>query len=452
MPGLSHTLDVARRAMSAQQATMSVIGHNVSNVGTEGYSRQVANLTAAAPSLWEEQAYGNGVEMAGVLRKRDRLLDRELRQDFANLGRWTTRSARFATLESVINEPSESSIGAAMDEFWGAWSELSSAPDDMTRRATVREQGQVLTYRFHTLTDRIGELSEDIDREIITRTDEFNLIISEVKELNAQIAEAELRGLAPNDLYDRRDVLLDQVSELASVTVGENDDGTVYLRLGGRTLVDQGIYHPLTAGIEHNADGTSSVIIRLIEGPDLDIENGILGGLIEMREETLPTFISSIDTLAATLIESVNARHRAGTSSVPFFQGRDAASIEVAPEIVTDLRNVNTSTSGLAGDNDVALAIAGLRDSRIVASGSQTPREYWESLVGRTGVASREARFQEESLTITRDALLQERSSISGVSLDEEMANILLVQQAYVAAVRIFEVVNDMMDVMLGLG
>ncbi len=451
MPGLTHALDIARRAMAAQQSIMSVIGHNVANANTPGYTRQVANLAAEVPSQWGTVSFGNGVSIESVQRKRDVCLDQELRLDMAGLGRWQCRAGRLTALEDMINEPSDASLGAAMDAFWNSWSELSSDPDDMTRRAAVREQGRSLSASFQNLVQRLGQVGRGIDSEIQIRAAEFNLILSNLRELNVQVRETELRGLTANDLRDRRDLLLDQMSQLAPVTYSESDDGVLSVRLATTLVLNLTVYRPLEALVEEELAGGGRITLQIEGQGSLEFEGGSLGGLIEMRRETIPALIEEIDLLASDMISGINGLHRAGPSRVDFFAGTGAEDMAVSAEIEENLEAINTSTSGLPGDNDIALAITQLRDSRIVAMGTATPREYWDSVVGRLGVTSRQAQFQEESLTLTTQALEQRRRAGSGVSLDEEMANILIAQQAFVAAVRVYEAVGDMMDVLMGI-
>ncbi len=451
MPGLSHALDIARRAMMAQQSVLSVIGHNVANTNTEGYTRQVARLVQETPTLGLTQGFGNGVRVDGVDRKRDLVLDQELRQELGDLGRWEARAQRLETIEGIVNEPSDASLSAAMDEFWNAWSELSSDPDDQTRRAVVREQGRVLAYRMQTMVGRLEQLGRDIDNEIATRADEFNLILSDLRNLNTMIKEATLQGDPANDLHDRRDLLLDQLSQLASVTYGEREDGVLYVRLDHTIILDDAQFRPLAVQATQNERGQRQVSIKLPNGTVPEVASGELGALLELREDTLPDFVAQLDTLAAALIDEVNRIHRAGPSGADFFFGAGAGDIAVSARVEAKLAAINTSTSGLPGDNDIALAIVGLRDARLMQSGSIGLRDYWSNVVGRLGIASREASFQRESVTVTSQALQERRASQSGVSLDEEMATLLSTQQAYLAAVKIFQAVEDMMDVLMSI-
>jgi len=451
MSGLTHTLDIARRALMAQQSVISVLGHNVANANTEGYTRQVAHLETVAPSAWGTNTFGNGVTMSEVQRKRDQSLDSELRRDMSSLGRWQMRSRRLSSLEVILNEPSDSGLGATMDAFWASWIDLASDPADVTRRANTREQSEIMANRFNALTRQVEQIGVDIDAEVRTRTDQFNLALSELKETNSLIQKSVLQGLEPNDLLDRRDQILDQMAELVGITYGTRDDGTAFVKAGSVLILDQTTYRPLEAVTRPDETGAESVRIEVKTIGEIDIDNGILGGLLEMRTETIPDFIERVDALASGIIDQVNALHRTGPSQVDFFSGTGAADMSLSSDISESLALLNTSTTGLAGDNDIALAIGGVRNQQIMNNGSSTPNEYWINLVGQVGIVNREAGFQEEGLELTTQALQEHRDSISGVSLDEEMGNIVIAQQSYMAAVKLFEISGNMMDALLAI-
>jgi flagellar hook-associated protein 1 len=451
MPGLSHTLDVASRALATQQSVMSVLGHNVANANTEGYTRQIPHTTAIAPSPWEVLSFGNGVELTDVQRKRDGSLDNELRRDMSELGRWSVRGRRLSRLEAVLNEPSDGGLSASMDAYWNAWSDLSNDPSSITRRSTVKEQGEILAYRFNTLVAQVGQIIDDTDTEIRIRTDEFNLQLGELRELNTMIAESRLRGMTPNDLLDRKDMLLDNMSELAGVTYGDRENGSFYLRLGTVLILDENTFRPLQAVQTNSETAGSGIHFELENLGGIELDKGMLGGLMEVRSDTIPDTLAQIDELATSIIENVNSIHRTGPSRIDFFSGSGASDMALSADIQDNLANLNSSTSGLPGDNDVAIAISDLRNRKILNDNNHTPAEYWNSVVGHVGIINREAQFQEEGFSLTTEALEQERASQSGVSLDEEMGNIIIAQQAYMAAVKLYEIAAEMMDALLAI-
>ncbi|MCK4412042.1 MAG: flagellar hook-associated protein FlgK [Candidatus Eisenbacteria sp.] len=449
MPGLSHTLDIARRALMTQQAMMSVIGHNVANVGTAGYSRQVARLETQRPFLVGQISWGDGVRLSDVVRQRDRFLDEQFRAEVSDSGWWQTRANILGGIESLIGEPSDTGLSAVLDDFWAAWSELSSSPEDPALRGTVREVGRALADRIGSLADRLAQARADLGREISREVDALNRRLGDLADLNGRIQAAELSGGQANDLRDRRDLLLDELNRQAKVTWSEQEDGSLIVRLAGKTLVDREGSHPLAVATDLKADGTRAARLSGPDGESFQVETGRLGALLEMQQESVPELQAGLDGLAADLIREVNALHRAGPSGVDFFAGSGAADMALAAEIQSDLTAINVSTSGISGENDIALAIAQLQQSPISGGGTLTPSESWGAYVARLGTMAAEASAQETNTELATEALSNRRESVKGVSLDEEMAAMVQTQQAYLAATRLFEVTAGLFEALL---
>jgi flagellar hook-associated protein 1 FlgK len=450
MPGLTQTLEIARRAMAAQQAAMAVIGHNIANANSPGYTRQTARLVAEVASRADRISYGNGVSVEAVLRQRDTSLDGTVRHELAAAGHWSQRASILASLEQVLGEPSEDGLGAALDGFWGAWGDLADDPDGTAARLGVREQGRVVVDRLRGLHTRIAQTAPAVDEQLRSQTIEFNRLLGDLRTVSLQINEAELGGASANDLLDRRDLLLDQINAIAPVRFVTGEGGSFSLRVGGKLVLDRTLMRPLEAAVE-TVDGNPRVRLQMAGGDGVTIEGGAIGALVDLRDETVPQLLGELDLLAADLIQQVNAVHRNGPSRNAFFEGSAAGDIRLAAAIEADVRAIDSSTTGLPGDNDIALAMTALRDARFVDGGSATVGEYWAGMVTRLGLASREAEFQSESLDATVQSLQARRSETGGVSLDEEMASLLEMQQAYIAAVRLFEMTSEMMDVLLGV-
>ncbi len=451
MQGLSHTLDIARRAMNAQQAVLTVVGHNIANANTPGYTRQIPHLSAVKASSYGGLSFGNGVAFDSIQRKRDAALDNELRNETSLHSRWATRTGELERLEQMLAEPSDAGLGAAMDSFFTAWADLGGDPSAATRRATVREQGRILADRFGAMARQVDRMQSEIQSQLQIEVEQFNLTLSEIQAITTSIRASGMRGLGARDLEDRRDALLDQLAQVAEISYGEKESGEFYLRVNGKRLLDETTFRPLELVRTEISETESTFGIRISTGATVEIDKGSLGALFELHDETLPDFMTQVDTLAKSLIENINAVHRSGPSRADFFSGTDAASMALSADVAENLNAINTSTSGLAGDNDIALALAQMRDAPVLTDGTASPIEYWNSVVGRVGVVSREAQIQEETLSLTTRALEERREQDGGVSLDEEMANMIQTQQAYIAAVRLFEVASDLMETLTNI-
>jgi flagellar hook-associated protein 1 FlgK len=432
MYGLTHTLDIARRAMLTHQSVLSVIGHNIANANSTGYTRQTARLEAATPQRVGGINWGDGVVLARIERRRDRFLDQRVRAELAGLGGWQTRASALGLIEETLAEPSDAGLGAGLDDFFSAWSELSSNPEDMALRAQTIARSQVLANRFQNLDGRLARMGDELEGQLAIELDAFNGILTELQSVSRKIADAGQAGATTNDLSDRRDTLLDQLAEHADIGWSERANGSLVVRVGGRAVLDGALLEPLV-----RADLTS------------EITGGAIGALIELRTDTLPGLRAGLDRLARDLVTQVNALHRAGPSGSDLFTGSGAGDIAVVAAILEDPTVLNPATTGISGENDIALAIAGLQQARVIDGLTMTPGEYWSAFVSRLGTQSGEAIFQQENAQLMATAVDARRESVKGVSLDEEMADMVTTQHAYLAASRVFDTASQMLETLL---
>ncbi len=442
---------MARRALLAHQSTLAVTGHNIANVSTPGFTRRRALLE---PSLAEESPegrLGSGVTFAGIERRRDAFLDSQLREESALLGKWSARADSLSRIESVVNEPSDSGLSELMNQFWNSWLDLSNSPEDAATRTVVVQKADGLIEGFKRQDSRLDGILEGSDRELEQLVGTINTRLEELGQLNSQIGSGSTADDSYADLEDRRDLLIDELAQSAGATHVVRADGQTVVRIGSRTVV-QGSSVDLLA-TQRFSDGAAvhtRVVFALDNGEPHNL-SGRLGGLIEVREEIIPAFRQQLETLAQKLVDSVNRIHGAGPSRMPFFQGGKIADFAVNAEIVRDPTNVNAGSSGDAGDNDIALAIAALRDTRLLSGGTATPGEFYSSALASLGSISQQARLVAEGQSNAVQSLEAQRQSAIGVNLDEELAKLVESQRAYQAAARLFSTFDQLYDTLLNM-
>lgn len=300
------SLEIGIRAVRTQRQALHVIGHNIANVNTPGFSRQRAVLTTTLP----QGEMGTGVKVESVDRIRDEVVDFYIRSENPKLNKWKAKLKNLEEMEILFNEPSDNSIGKILNDFWDSWSDLANNPENGAARANVREQGEAICDAFRTLYQNLRDLQEKIDEEIKTDVDHLNSIINQIAELNKEIEKVELGGRAhANDLRDKRDLLLDELSELTGFEYEEMKDGTIRIGVHGQLLVSKGVVSPFIA--EAGENGFLEVKWE-DSGEKVAITTGKLKGLMEIRDEVIPRFLSGLDSLASTLIDEVNTLHRQG--------------------------------------------------------------------------------------------------------------------------------------------
>ncbi len=456
MYGANVGLEIGKRALMAQQLSLNLTGHNIANVNTPGFSRQSSIMEANIPMVLPFGSVGTGVDVGDIRRIRSLFLDQQFRSESHKLGKWRFLNQTWSQVESIYNEPEETGLSALMDKFWNSWQDLANNPESESARVAVREQASILVNSFHHLSTQLRDLRESLDADINTMVQQTNNMAAQIADLNQSIASAELTGNTANDLRDRRDYLVDQLSRYVNVGVLEQSNGSYTVFLGGMALVDGST--SLQIGTETQSGGASVTTRIFFQGTGIDIEHsgGELEGILEARDTIVVERQAEMDLLARELVVAVNEIHRAGyglggDTDIDFFDPdtTGAADIELNSLILQDVNYIAASLNGEIGDNSNALALASLRETLILKNGQATFNEYYSSVIGKIGIKAQEAQNLEQNQLALMFQIENARQSTSGVSLDEEMANMIRYQHAFEAAARVISAMDSALDTII---
>jgi len=455
-------LEIGKKALMAHQASMNTASHNIANVETEGFARQRTVLTSAVAVRTSYGVMGLGVDISSVERIRDEFACKRWREENQGLGKWSSRYTKLEQIESYFNEPEETSLGAVLDEFWAAWEELASQPQAAENRTVLVEQTALMTNSFHQLYNQLTELRKAVNDEIETKVNEINNFGREIASINSRINQLELAGQSANDLRDQRDLLIDKLSNYVDVTVRENDRGNVTVYIDSMGFVDAGDYWQLDVE-KASEDEIAAVSVKWKSTEiELDFDTGEMSSLFEMRDEILPDYIDKVNDLARTIVRKVNEQHLGGygledsTGTAPtgynFFDpgGITAGTISLNTEIENDHNLIAASTSGEVGDGTNALAIADLLSTANIMDNNTTSiDEFYRQIIGTIGIQVMEAEDQQENYELLVQQLENAKQAVQGVSLDEEMANLVKFQHAYDAAARIITFIDEALETLI---
>ncbi len=304
MASLFDDLQVGKRALLSHQAVLKTIGHNLANVSTPGFSRERAELTPVDPL--------NGVDVATITRVRDRFLDTRLLGEEQTLGKSRAREGVLGRLQAVFDDAAGAGLGSTIDQFFQSFQDLSLDPTNQAQRVVVASRGEQLAATFRGLSARVDQVKADVGAEIGGGVAEANGLVGEIAELNRQIVAS--RGSSgPNDLLDRRDLLVSRLGQIIGVSVTDHEDGSVQLAITGTgvRLVDGTLTAPLTVTVDAATDtidlraGTASVVPA----------SGSLSALLEVRNlaaGAVKQAASDLDALARSVIGEVNRVHAGG--------------------------------------------------------------------------------------------------------------------------------------------
>lgn len=500
-------LEIAKRSLFTHQAALTTTGHNISNTNTAGYTRQTVKFVAARPmeavgmqrSNLPGQS-GQGVEFSGIERIREQFLDDQFINEQKSLGEWTIRSDTLEKLEKVINEPSDTGIRQTIEGFWNAWQELTKNPDSMTNRVLVKERTIAMTDALNDTATKLNDLSKDLTENVGVKAQQIDTILGQVARLNNEIFRVEGLGNDANDLRDQRDLLVDDLSKMINISVTEQTSG-YNITMGNASLVEGNTkqVEVTSAYLEaaFNGNMQTGEVYGMILSRDtivrsyMDELNTMVKSMVNGQVEiTLPanTMLPTGVTLTATdgntvtgtltaektvLVNGLNGLHQLGydmngNRGAPFFQmttGSEAATLKLNQSILDDVFTIAAAnrtyvdeegnTKVVQGSNELALLVAGLRNKKLEYTSGQTGTvdDFFRSIITKLGIEGQEAHRQMANQQVLVEHVQSRRQSVSGVSLDEEMANMIKYQHAYNAAARAMTTYDEMLDkVINGMG
>lgn len=471
-------LEVGLRALRAHQLGLSVTGHNIANANARGYSRQRVSLVATTP--YTAPAFnrpaspgqiGTGVEVSDIRRVRDEFIEMQLRMESQTTGQWQALLDGYEQIEMIFNEPSDTGITTSLTEFWKSWQQLSLTPADMAARAVVRQTGALLADSIRHTYTQLHRYREEIDGAIGVKVNHINYLSQQIADLNKQIVAVAVSGQHPNDLLDARDLLVQELSEIANIQAVTDEKLQMHISISGSSLV-QGS-HVSKLALKEESEGYSvtwaGTEVKAI------FNGGELKGLFQLRDDILRDgYMAELNRFAKALIEEVNEIHRGGYGydpaaendsdryprGVDFFigeatDGKWAQDIALSSALLDEdgLKYIAAGKGDAGaeapgnGDNAKAIAVL-LQETKNSDLNGSLP-DFLASLVASLGVDSQEAQRMVANQTVLMEHLARRQEAVSGVSLDEEISNLIRFQHAYNAAARLITTLDESLSTVI---
>ncbi|MGE7945690.1 flagellar hook-associated protein FlgK [Lysinibacillus sp. NPDC093688] len=507
-------LEASKRGLFTQQTALYTTGHNISNANTLGYSRQRVNMQATQgfPQAGLNQPnypghLGTGVEAGSIQRVRDEFIDRQVRQETNKLGYWESRSNAISQMEDIMDEPSQFGLNAALEQFWKGLQDVSTNPENAASRKVAMQRAEHLAESFRYMDKQIKTVQGNLGNEINVATDRINSLLKQIAAINKQVQEVEPNGHVPNDLYDARDVLIDELNNYIPVSIKRVESGgnassvaegslTVVFKPYGTDKEIELVNGKDYANLEVNGnvanpggskqiDGTNlSNMFSSIQVSGLGSTESITYDQLEPGKGKLLSLIDSygydsadgpkgyyvetladLNELAVKFAEAFNKMHKQGydltgvQNDIDFFTTKDGSPITAGNIIVNDIfikdpsKLAASDAKNEEGNGKWALELANLQSKSQSELNGATFNSFYQGMIGKLGTDGEEAyrlNMTSEKLLVT---LSGNRASVSSVSLDEEMTNMITFQQAYNANARMITVVDETLDKIInGMG
>lgn len=461
MSGLYTTLNNSVKAIAAQSRAIETSGKNLSNVNNTAYARQRVIYGDRGTVVTADGAESLGLEALGVQQMRDQLLDLQVEREISLLAEYEAEQSGYQRAQAGLGQSVDrtttsantgttaSGLGAAIDGFFNAFHDLASSPTDDGHRVTLLQKAAILTDRFQLADQRLAQVQSDLDAQINTDVDGVNALLTTIAGLNSQIGRIELNAPgAAVDLRDQRQAKLEELAAKLPVTVIDAGGGQIQLAAKDGAGVNVLLVDKATVLGSVAFDGTQ--ITGGTAGVALALTGGSIKGSLTARDGAVQTLRDDLDALARQLVTSVNAAYNPTGLTGDFFDaaGTAAGSISVVGTITSS--NLKASDGGPAGDNTVALAVAALGTNVFSTAGGDSIDGTFSGFLGKTvsgigqALAGANARVDDQG-NIER-LVRSQRDSVSGVSLDEELADLMKFQRAFQASSRVFNVVDELLD------
>lgn len=420
MSGLLSTLNTAKSGMNVSQVAIQTTSHNISNINTPGYSRQRVNQSASSPYSMPGKngnfgagQIGTGAQIDDVTRIRNSFYDYQYRSESHQYGNTSVKYEYFKNIEGIFNEPSDTAISSSLNSFFNSWSELSKDPQSSGVKSVVIENGKYLSNSINSAFKRLESLEEGLDKQSEYIIDEVNSMLSQLDKLEKNIKIIQGSGKSPNDFLDQRDQLLDNLS--FKLNINDKD---------------------VKATLKKAYDANGKVTLDDLTKSGVKI-SGELEGTLSMKQE-INKYKDGLKQLANTITSNVN-----DAAGQEIFKAKDGELISINPEMLQEPEKINVTA-------DIALKVYELKSEKVNINGKDmTINTFYNSMIQNLGQSSAAVIRDESNQSKLLENIDSSRSSVSGVSLDEEMISLVQLQHTYSANAKVMSTIDSLLDVVV---
>jgi len=433
-------LYISISGMAANKAAMETAAHNMANVTTPGYTRQQIMLSSNNPyqSANFNGQVGSGVKVDGIRRMTDSYLEGRIQREQASADNWSNQSGLMNKIESNI---ASLNIPEVFNNFWNAWHGASLNTEQENGRFEVQEQAEGLIYTLKSASNQMEEIDQEIDDNISDQMKMVSNLGEQIAMLNKEISQSIAKGQQPNDLMDKRITVLREFVGITGASVVYNKDDTVSITLTAKpSPTAEAEEIKIVDGIQFN---------DLPENADLVVTNGSLYGLINVRDNELRSNKEYLDQIAKDLATEVNALHSVG------YTVNGDTGINFFTDPVTGVKDLDLSTEVKANKNNIAVngstpEETGTSALNIYNLGTGITKEI-SNFIEEIGASAKSADFQNTSHQDIINEMDNMRAEISGISIDEELANVMQFQRAYEASAKVLSIMDSLLESLINM-
>lgn len=459
MGNLNATLEIGKSTLLNTQVMIQTTAHNIANADNKAYARQKTVPLTNQPYQGQEGWVGMGTNIASVIQQRDLFIEKRLTDSISKEAMYKTTASELSNVEQGVMDDGEHGLSQAMGTFWNSWETLNQNPNDLSQKTVVTQATQNLASNIRDTYNNLVDAAQSVDTQLTSVSDQANTLLTSIAGYNTEIKAAELGGQPANDLRDTRYKAITELAAMLPIKSDEQADGSVTL-----TMQDNGVTRTMVSGNQAGAlqyDNTTHLLSYTDYQANSFAHTSFSGGSIEglldvytsigtsqdvnfvLANPTDPsiTYMDRLNAFAASLITNVNTTNSAGGGSNVFDPTGAFPATFKASDISVNAAFVPNTTQ--------ALNMTDLQDQTVAGLGGFTLGGYLSDIQQRIGIDNQNASSQSDFQGALRQQLETQQQSISGVSMDEEMVNMLQQQQVYQAAAKIIQTTASMLNTVI---
>lgn len=485
---MSNLLNIGKSGLDASRKALRTTSHNMANVNNEGYSRQRVVQTSNIPLSKDGLIQGTGVRVKTIERISDQYAEKRLSEATSEFNYYESRNAKLAEIETIFNELDSAGLNKVLNDFYNSFRELANQPEDSTMRSVVLDKAKLVVRDIQQARQMLDNVATGIDKSLEFDVDHVNIALEQLSSLNEDIKQLEAEDQEVGDLKDQRDLIIKDLSQYFQIhTFHDNNNDFSVIAKGVGTLISGKVYTKLDSARmseERSENGMPGSVSLIFEGRTSktitpDFKGGKFAAIAKIRNEDVKGMQDKMDRIAYELARTVNTIHRRGfvnrpiqpneegrmpasdmygpVTNIDFFkqpiQIKGAAhALEINKYIVEDPNNIATALEpNKPGDNRVAIAISKLQHEKVMGGGENSLEEEYLQMIGTVGLEKGKSQLNLQQSEALMAQAKQIRERYSGVSLDEEAANLIRYQQAYEASAKVMKTAEEMFQTVLNI-
>ncbi len=450
---LSRIFEISRHSLMTYQKALSVTSNNISNASNPNYSRRRVHINASKPEIINGTELGTGVTISDVRRVRNTVLDNQIRKFTFLQNSNDYKSSLLGSIESLMSEPSDEGLSNLIKRFFNSWDELALDPSSTPARANVVNAAQKLSDKLYTVHNGITRLKKDLRDDADATVTEINSLLKNLTEVNRQIYDAHIKGDEANTWLDKRDEILEELSQYVDTNVHIGNDETATVSIGGVFVANKTTYNELSADVE-TVNGEETLVITTNDNTRLRLKGGKLYGIENGYNDLISDYLERLDNIGETIMREVNSVHSGNftledppQTGIDFFTSYSGGMLTINENIINDPNKIAISADGNPENNEGALSIASLANDELV--NGETIENYYALLVSDIANGKRNSEDEAANYELVVQQFQAQRSEESSVNVDEEMVNVLNFQRSYDAAARLIRIADEMLQTLI---